>query len=94
MIIHAPWADDLCIAPELAILAVLEATLAAAIEMMTASHPETFTEIVPAEEFGLDAQTAVVLSRQAAELIATVNRYRLAIFDPDLFPAWSTSTHR
>lgn len=37
MIIRTPFAADLCFAPELAILAALEATLATAIQVMEAS---------------------------------------------------------
>jgi hypothetical protein len=83
MIIHTPWADDLRLAPELAILATLEAALATAIEMMVASHPEIGDGLDSADgdDSAVDVAAAVVLSRLAAELVAAINRYRLALFN-------------
>jgi hypothetical protein len=86
MIIHTPWADDLRLAPELGILATLEATLATTIEMMVASHPEIGDGgFGPADGDGndvdIDVAAALVLARLAAELVAAINRYRLALFN-------------
>jgi hypothetical protein len=86
MTIHTPCADDLCFAPELAILAALEATLATTIQVLVAAHPELQGEPVAAEEITIDVDAAAKLSRQAAELIATINTYRLAIINPDYWP--------
>ena len=87
MIIHTPWADDLRLAPELAILATLEAALATAIEMMVASHPEISDGggLDPAED-ALDVVAAIALAGRAAELIAAINRYRLALFNGEDLP--------
>jgi galactokinase len=79
MIIRTPCVDHLRLAPELAILAVLEAALATATEMMAASHPEIRDGLDIAED-ALDVVAAIALSRRAAELIAAINRYRLALF--------------
>jgi hypothetical protein len=86
MIIHTPFADDLCLAPELAILAALEASLATTIQVLIAAHPELTGDPVAPEEITIDVDTAAKLSRQAAQLIATINNYRLAIVDPDSWP--------
>lgn len=85
MIVHTPFAGDLCFAPELAILAALEASLATTIQVLIAAHPELEDHVAP-EEITIDVDTAAKLSRQAAELIATINTYRLAIVDPDAWP--------
>jgi hypothetical protein len=90
MIIHTPWADDLRLAPELAILATLEAALATAIEMMVASHPEIGDGGIDTADDDADddddVAAAVVLARHAAELIAAINSYRLALFHGDDLP--------
>ena len=80
MIIHTPWADDLRLAPELAILAALEAALATAIEMMAASHPE-ISDGLDTDHDARDVAAATVLARLAAELLAAINRYRLVLFN-------------
>ena len=77
MTINIPRADELCIAPELAILAALEASLAATVQVLAAAHPE-INDINPAD-YTIDVAVAARLSRRAVGLIATVNRYRLAV---------------
>ncbi len=86
MIIHTPFAGDLCVAPELAILAALEATLATTVQVLIAAHPE-LEQAAATDEITIDVETAAKLSRQAAELIATINNYRLALVDPYDWPS-------
>lgn len=86
MIIYTPSAGQLCLAPELAILATLEATLASTIEVMRAAHPELDSTSVFAEDSTVDADVAAAteLSYRAGELIDAINAYRRAAVDPDL----------
>jgi hypothetical protein len=80
MIIHTPWVDHLRLAPELAILAALEAALATAIEMMAATHPE-ISDGLDTDDYPRDVAAAIVLARLAADLIAAIDRYRLVLFN-------------
>jgi hypothetical protein len=84
MIVATPCAADLAIAPELAILAALEIALAASIEAIAARHPE----IISDSDFcdcGLATDEALALRRQASDLVATINRYRLSLVIGDDF---------
>jgi hypothetical protein len=81
--IQTPFAGELCLAPELAILTTLEAALATTIQVMLAIHPELEGTTIPLEDFVADVKVAATIARQATQLLATVNRYRLTIFDPD-----------
>ena len=83
MIVHTPFASELCFAPELAILAALEATAATTIEVMHAAHPEIEQADTDLAELPLDVAAAAQLSRQATDLIASLNRYRLSLLHPD-----------
>lgn len=78
MIIVPPSAAELGVAPELAILAALELALVTAVEAVTARHPELRGD----SDFcdcALGTEAALTLCRQANALVATVNRYRLAL---------------
>lgn len=79
MIIPTPSDHDLCLAPELAILAVIEVSLAVAIQVLNITH----TEILAPSAEPLDVRVAADIIAQATRLLATVNRYHLALFDPD-----------
>jgi hypothetical protein len=86
MIIRTPFASDLCFAPELAILSTLEVSLATTIQVLIAAHPELHDDAGTIADVTIDVDTAAKLSRQAAELITTINTYRLAIVDPSSWP--------
>lgn len=88
MIIDTPWADHLRLAPELAILAALEAALATTIDMMLASHPEIVDGADTADDHqdDVDVAAAIVITRLAAELIAAINSYRLVLFNGEELP--------
>ena len=84
---HLPSTTDLCCAPELAILAALEVSLALTTEVMNIAHTEILAPGADPYHPGLDSQIAVILIAQASDMIATINRYRLALLDPDAFGA-------
>jgi hypothetical protein len=77
MSINIPRANELYLAPELAILATLEASLAATIQVLAALHPD-LGDVAPADYAG-DVAVAARLCRRATGLIATINKYRLAV---------------
>jgi hypothetical protein len=77
MTIIIPRADELRLAPEMAILAALEASLAATLQVLSAAHPE-INDTNP-RDYTIDVAVAARLSRRAVGLIATINRYRLAV---------------
>lgn len=82
MIIATPSDDDLCVAPELAILAALEVSLVVTAQVLNIAHTEI---LAPGDEPyhpGLDTKIAATLIAQASTMIATINRYRLALGDP------------
>jgi hypothetical protein len=83
MIISTPAADDLCIAPELAILAALEVSLVVAAQVLNLAHTEI---LAPGDERhppSPDTKIASEIITQASRLTASINRYRLALVDPD-----------
>jgi hypothetical protein len=83
MIIAIPHDDDLCVAPELAILAALEASLAIAAQVLNIAHTEL---LAPGDDRltpYLDTRVAAEIIAEANHLITTINRYRLALLDPD-----------
>ena len=86
MIIATPADDDLCVAPELAILTALEAILAIAAQVLNIAHTEILAP--GADRYGpsLDTCVAAEIIAQATHTIATINRYRLALVDPDSCP--------
>lgn len=83
MIIAIPADDDLCVAPELAILAALELALVVATQVLNITHTEIVAPGDDRRPAGPDTKVAADIIRQADCLIATINRYRLAIVDPD-----------
>lgn len=83
MIIATPRDDDLCVAPELAILAALEVSLAVTAQVLNIAHTEILAPGADPIQPGLDTKIAAALIAQASNMIATINRYRLALHDPD-----------
>lgn len=83
MILETPGAHALRCAPELGILAALEAALAIAIPAVAAAHPELYDDQIDPGDYTLDVDAAATLTRQAADLLVTIARYRLALDDPD-----------
>jgi hypothetical protein len=86
MIIAIPPDDDLCVAPELAILAALEAGLAIAVQVLNITHTEIFAPGDDRHPANLDTRVAAEIIAQATSLIATINRYRRSLLDPDADP--------
>ena len=83
MIIAIPHDDDLCVAPELAILTALEASLAIATRVLNIAHTEILAPGDDRRDPCLDTRVAAEIIAQATRLIATINRYRLALLDAD-----------
>jgi hypothetical protein len=83
MIIATPGDDDLCVAPELAILTALEASLAVAAQVLNIAHTEILAPGDDRHDPTIDTRIAAEIIAQATQLIATINRYRLALVDPD-----------
>ena len=87
MIIAIPADADLCVAPELAILTALEVGLAVATQVLNIAHTEILAPGDARYDLPLDTRVAAEIIAEATHMIATINRYRLAICDPNLFPA-------
>jgi hypothetical protein len=85
MIIAIPPDDDLCVAPELAILAALEAGLTIAIQVLNITHTEILAPGDDRRPANLDTRVAAEIIAQATRMIATINRYRRALLDPDVY---------
>ncbi len=84
MIIATPGDDHLCLAPELAILSVLEASLAVATQVLNIAHTEILAPSAEHHDLNIDTRIAAEIIAQATRMIATINRYRLALLlDPD-----------
>ena len=83
MIISTPCDADLCVAPELAILGALEANLAIAIAVLNIAHTEILSPGADPPQRNSDSAIAAILIAQSSRMIATINRYRLALVDPD-----------
>ena len=83
MIIATPADDDLCVAPELAILSALEVALVVAAQVLNIAHTEILAPDDHRYPADPDTRIAAEIIAQAARLIAAINRYRLAIVDPD-----------
>jgi hypothetical protein len=83
MIIAIPSHEDLCLAPELAILTALEAALALAIPILTITHTEIPAPGDPRYPPSPDAYVAADIIAAAAHTIAAINRYRLALAADD-----------
>jgi len=86
MIIAIPPDDDLCVAPELAILTALEAGLAIAVQVLNITHTEILAPGDDRYPANLDIRIAAEIIAQATCMIASINRYRLALLDPDADP--------
>ena len=87
MIIAIPTDEDLCVAPELAILTALEASLAIAAQVLNIAHTQILAPGHDPQERHLDTRFAAQIIAEAAHMIATINRYRLALIDPDADPS-------
>lgn len=87
MIIAIPHDDDLCVAPELAILTALETSLTIAVQVLNIAHTEILAPGDDRHPPSLDTRVAAEIIAEAAHMIATINRYRLAILDPDACPS-------
>lgn len=85
IIVAIPSVAELGLVPQLAILAILEATLASTIAVMHAAHPETDALAGWADDAIVheDVAAAAELASVAQELIAAISTYRCAV-DPDL----------
>ncbi|MGH8897906.1 MAG: hypothetical protein ACRDZ4_13005 [Egibacteraceae bacterium] len=83
MIITTPCDDDLCVAPELAILGALEVNLAITIAVLNIAHTEILAPGAASPPRSPDSTIAAALIAQSSHMIATINRYRLALVDPD-----------
>ena len=86
MIIAIPPDDDLCVAPELAILTALEADLAIAVQVLNITHTEILGPGDDRHPANLDTRVAAEIIAQATRMTAMINRYRLALLDPDVYP--------
>jgi hypothetical protein len=86
MIIDIPPDNDLCVAPELAILTALEASLAIAARVLNIAHTEIFAPGHDRTDPSPDTCAAAEIIAEAAHLITTINRYRLTLLDPDAYP--------
>ena len=82
MIISPPCDDDLCVAPELAILGALEVSLAITIAVLNIAHTEIIAPGADPPPRNPDTTIAAALIAQSSHMIATINRYRLALVDP------------
>ena len=87
MIIAIPHDDDLCVAPELAILTALETSLAIAAKVLNIAHTEILVPSDDRHPLFLDTRVAAEIIAEATHMIATINRYRLALLDPDACPS-------
>ncbi len=79
MIIATPADKDLCLAPELAILAALEVTLVVTAQTLNIAHTEILAPGALPPATAADTQIAAQIIHQASRLVATINRYRLAL---------------
>jgi hypothetical protein len=86
MIIAIPPDDDICVAPELAILAALEAGLAITVQVLNITHTEILAPGDDRHPPNLDTRIAAEIIVQSTSMIATINRYRRALLDPDADP--------
>ena len=84
--IATPGDDDLCAAPELAILTALEASLAVAAQVLNIAHTEILAPGDSPHHTGPDTKIAAEIIAQASRMIAAINRYRIALLDPDTCP--------
>jgi len=71
MIIAIPHDDDLCVAPELAILTALETSLAIAAQVLNIAHTEILAPGHDRHDPCLDTRVAAEIIAEAAHMIAT-----------------------
>lgn len=83
MIVVTPADDDLCVAPELAILSALEVALVVAAQVLNIAHTEILAPGDDRRPPTPDTKIAAEIIARATRLVAAINRYRLAIVDPD-----------
>jgi hypothetical protein len=86
MNIALPPDDDLCVAPELAILTAIEAGLAIAVQVLNITHTEILAPGDDRHPASFETRVAAEIMAQATSMIATINRYRRALLDPDADP--------
>jgi hypothetical protein len=82
-----PTANDLTVAPELGVLATLDATLATAAYQLQSEHPELGLEALARGDLpSAEARIASLLVFRCADLRAAIRAYRaLALtLDPDI----------
>ena len=71
------------IAPEIAILSSLEVALVVAAQVLNIAHTEILAPGDDRHSPSADTKIAAEIIAQASCLISTINRYRLALLDPD-----------
>ena len=86
MIIAIPPDDDLCVAPELAILTAIEAGLAIAVRVLNITHTEILAPGDNRHPASFEIRVAADIIAQATHMIATIGRYRQVLLDPNAGP--------
>jgi len=80
-----PTPNDLAIAPELGVLAALDATLATAAYQLQAEHPDLALDALARGHLpSAQARTASLVVFRCADLRAAIRDYRTLVLDPDL----------
>ena len=75
---HLPHVEDLYVAPELAVLAILETNVQVADLALAAAHPELH-DVGVADAAALELQAAIAILDAARTLAQAINRYRVAL---------------
>ena len=70
-------------APELAILAAAETTLALTAEVLSALYPEITDERIEPDDYSILVAEVACMTQRANELITLIRRYRDWIVDAD-----------
>lgn len=73
---HPPLVNELHAAPELAVLAALEATADVAVRALVAAHPEIQDH---AQDESDEIRQAIAILHATSTLASAINRYRLAL---------------
>ena len=80
-----PTPNDLALAPELGVLAALDATLATAAYQLQSEHPELGLDALARGDLpSAPARTASLLVFRCADLRAAIRDYRTLVLNPDL----------
>jgi hypothetical protein len=80
-----PTPNDLAVAPELGVLAALDATLATAAYQLQSEHPELALDALARGDLpSAQARTASLLVYRCADLRASIRDYRALALFPDL----------